>query len=201
MTSQHPLPIVKCSQIGIYPDSTRSGVIGHDFCYDWQRVQEAAQQQGCNLDDFLVGPLAKRLTDKKLETPVTFWYAPLGGLFVVTVCSARNVNFFDPLHGLRGYVEYGGNHLRPSARPFLHWDGSRVLRVHSLEAAVESECLVADFGNGFGLIVSASDDESYRAIQDDPVGHFAYSAVPRTSPTTIPPALEVHHALCISSWT
>lgn len=205
MASTQVLPIVEHSLIGVFPSSTQARVIGQDFCYDWQRVQEAAQKQGQNLDVYLTAPLAKRLTAKRLKTPVTFWYAPLGNLFVVTVCStARNVDFFDPLHGLRGYVEYCGNHLRPTAQPFLHWDGSRVIRVHALEGRVESSFLVADFGNGFGLTVSESDEATYRDIQDAPAEHFEYAAVPHASPVAITGTaepLEVHHALCIGRWT
>lgn len=204
MTSRKALPLVEGSRIGIFPNSTRDGGIGHDFCYDWQRVQEAAQKQDCNLDAFLTAPIAKRLMGKQLKTPVTFWYTPLGNLFVVTVCSTKSVDFFDPLHGMRGYVEYGGNHLRPTARPFLHWDGSRVIRVHALEATVVSPFLIADFGNGFGLTVSESDEDVYRQIQDDPAGYFEYAAVPSTSPIAIIESseiLEVHHALCVSHWT
>ena len=204
MTPPQTLLAVECSRIGIIPESTRAGVIGHDFCYDWQRVQGAAQERGCNLDTFLTAPLAKRLIGKQLKTPVTFWYAPLGNLFVVTVCCSKSVEFFDPLHGMPGYVECGGNYLRPTARPFLHWNGSRIYRVHALEAKVESPFLVADFGNGFGLTVSESHEEIYRQIQDDPAGHFEYAVVPNASPTTImvsSEAFEIHHALCTSRWT
>jgi hypothetical protein len=201
MTAPQSLPVVECSRIGIFPNSTRARVIGYNFCYNWQLVQAAAQKRGCNLDAFFTAPLAKRLTVKQLKTPVTFWFTPLGKFFVITVCCPKKVSFFDPLHGMRGYVEYGGDYLRPTARPFLQWDGSRVIRIHALEARLESPFLVADFGNNFGLTVSESDEEIYRQIQDDPAGHFEYTAVPSTSPITImrtSEEFEVHHALCIS---
>lgn len=204
MASENTLPIVECTQIGVYPTSTQDGVIGRDFCYDWRRVQEAARPLGQNLDSYLTAPLARRLQQKKLKTPVTFWYAPAGDFFVVTVCSkATNVDFFDPLHGLRGYVEYGGNYLRPTARPLIHWDGSRVTRLHALEGRTSSPFLVADFGNGFGLSVSESDKDSYLEIQGDPAAHFEYTAIPCASPDVVPGSggpLEVHHALCILRW-
>ncbi len=198
------VPLLSASEIGIYPASVRSDTIGHDFCYDWQRTRAAASKHGFNLDQFLTMPLAARLAKKKLKTPVTFWYTPLGKLFVVTVCSSKTVDFFDPLHSLPGYSEYGGNHLRPTARPFLHWDGSRIVRVHALESRVDAECLVADFGNGFGLTVSESDEESYLDIQRDPLAHFEYSAVPRTSPIEVSwnsQTFTLNHVLCLSRWT
>jgi hypothetical protein len=199
MASASMLPFLQSSEIGIYPASARSNTVGHDFCYDWRRVQAAAQKRGCNLDTFLTIPLASRLTRKELKSPVTFWYSPLGDLFVVTVCSSRHVNFFDPLYGLPGFAEYGGNYLRPTARPFLHWDGLRVLRVHALDSKVDTPCLVADFGNGFGLTVSESDEETYRDIQQNPAEHFEYSAVPRVSPTEVTSngeTLILNHVLC-----
>ncbi len=198
------VPLLSASEIGIYPASVRSATIVHDFCYDWQRTKAAASKSGFNLDQFLTMPLAARLAKKKLKTPVTFWYTPLGNLFVVTVCSSKTVAFFDPLLSLPGYFEYGGYYLRPIARPFLHWDGSQIVRVHALESGVDAGCLVADFGNGFGLTVSESDEETYLDIQRDPLAHFEYSAVPRTSPIEVSwnnQTFTLNHVLCLSQWT
>lgn len=200
MTPEPVRPTLQYSGIGIYPPSVHSDAIGGDFCYDWRKVQDAAKKRGCNLDVFLTAPLAKRLTDKRLKTPVSFWYTPLGNLFVVTVCSSKNVNFFDPLRSMPGYLEYGENHLRPTARPFLHWDGSHVIRVQALRASADSAFFVGDFGNGFGLTVAESGEESYRRIQDDPVAYFEYFAVPIVSPTEITwkaNVVQVYYRLCV----
>lgn len=195
------MPILEYKQLGIYPDSTHARVIGHDFVYDWRRAEQEALKRNCNLDTYLTAPLANRLTTKNLRTPVTFWYAALNNLFFITVCSPRSVNFCDPLLGLHGYVEYGGNYLRPHAKPFLHWNGSQVIRTHTLESVTKSEFFISDFGSAFGLTVSECDEDLYSEIEQNPAEHFEYSAVPSISPTSVTAsseAFQVHHALCIS---
>lgn len=191
------LPVMTAKDLGIFPENIRTDVVGHDFCFDWHAVQAAAEKQSCNLDDYLCIPLIRRLLAKSLKSPVTFWYAPLGKLFVVTVYSSREVDFFDPLHGMRGYVEYGGNYLRPTARPFLHWDGKNVFRVQAISAQPSGSFLLADFGNGFGLDVSETDEQTYNDIRANSAKHFEYSAVPQGQP---PIASTVQHVLCVSAW-
>jgi hypothetical protein len=179
------VPVISASEMGIYPASDRSDTIGHNFVYRWQLAQGGALKRGFNLDQFLTLPLVSRLTSKQLKTPVTFWYTPLGEFFVVTVCSSKEVDFFDPLHGLPGYAEYAGNYLRPIARPFLHWDGTRTIRVHALDVRPEARFLVADFGNGFGLTVSESDEATCLDIRQNPLAHFEYAAIPFESPVNV----------------
>ena len=108
-----PIPILDvnaCRELGVHPLPLRQDVMGQDFCYDWNKVQAAAGSLGQNLDSFLSFPIGDRLTHKGLKTPVTFWYTPLGHIFVVTVCSKRKTDFMDPLHSMPGYLEYGENY-------------------------------------------------------------------------------------------
>ena len=195
------LTIMTAKELGIYPENIRTDVVGHDFCFDWLAAEAAAIKQNCNLDEYLCAPLVQRLLDKPHKSPITFWYAPLGKLFVVTVYSSRKVDFFDPLHGMRGYVEYGGNYLRPTARPFLHWDGKNVFRVHAISVQPSGSFLLADFGNGFGLDVSETDEEMYNDIRNNSAKHFGYSAVPqRQPPITSTISDPTQHVLCVSVW-
>lgn len=192
--------IADSHKLGLHPFEDRENVIGQDFCYEWNRVRTAAKLLGHNLDSFLSLPIGSRLADKGLKTPVTFWFAPLNKLFVVTVCSKYKADFMNPLHSLPGYVEYGASYLRPTARPFLHYDGSRIIRVHLLESRPRGGHLVADFGNLFGLTVSESDEEQYNNIRSDPVEHFEYSAVPRDAEQNVSwkdRGFVLHHAFCM----
>ncbi len=195
------LPVMTAKDLGIFPENIRTDVVGHDFCFDWKAVEAAAAKQKCNLDDYLCAPLVKRLLAKSLKSPVTFWYAPLGKLFVVTVYSSRDVDFFDPLHGMHGYVEYGGNYLRPSARPFMHWNGKNAFRVHAISALPKGSFLLADFGNGFGLDVSESSEAIYKDIRGNPEKHFEYSAVPHGEQSdSSAGGVVAQHVLCVSAW-
>ena len=194
------LPVITAKDLGIFPENIRTDVVGHDFCYDWNAVEAAAAKQKCNLEDYLCAPLVRRLLVKLPERPVTFWYAPLGKLFVVTVYSSSNVDFFDPLHGMRGYVEYGGNYLRPSARPFMHWNGENAFRVHAISAQPRGSFLLADFGNKLGLDVSESNETTYNDIRGNPAKHFEYSAIPHGEQSDSSAGGVVQHVLCASEW-
>ena len=200
MSTIPTLDKARCLDFGLYPLQNRTEVIGQNFCYDWQRVQTAAKKAYLNLDHFLCLPIGSRLTEKGLKSPVTFWYTPLNKHFVITVCSKRKTDFFDPLHDLPGYMEYGGDYLRPTARPFLHWDGSRIVRVHAIESPYDSECLVADFWNLFGLTVSESGESQYNKIRSQPEDYFEYSAVPCETEEDLSwkgHKFTINHALCL----
>jgi len=195
------LPVMTRMELGIFPENIRTEVVGHDFCFDWHAVSAAAEKQGCNLDDYLCIPLSRRLMAKSLKSPVTFWFAPLGKLFVVTAYSAHNVDFFDPMLRMPGYVEYGGNYLRSTARPFLHWDGKNLFRVHAIVTPPSGLFILADFGNGFGLDVSETDEDTYCEIRNNPSMYFEHTAVMQGNPsTTSTDAPLIKHVLCVSTW-
>ena len=199
-TSHLALPMITAKHLGIFPENIRTNVVGHDFCYDWNTVKSAAAKQKCNLDYYLCAPLVKRLLAKSLKSPITFWYAPTGDRFVVTVYSSSNVDFFDPLHGMPGYVEYGGNYLRPSARPFMHWNGKNVFRVHPISAQPRGSFLIADFGNALGLNVSESNETTYSDISRNPAKHFDYLAIPHGEQSNSSAGGAVQNVLCVSAW-
>ena len=163
--------------LGIYPSSNHTKMTGHDFVYDWQKVQDAAREANQNLDCYLCLPIGARLAEKKPETPVTFWFAPMSQYFVVTVCSTKEVDFMNPLHGLKGYVQYGANYLRHDARPFLHYQDGCIIRVHMLDAQSYAQYLVADYGNASGLTVERTDERQFNEIGQSPLDHYEYSAV------------------------
>lgn len=200
MASIATLDTDACRKLGLYPLSNPTEVVGHDFCYDWNRVRAAARKVNQNLEQFLSLPIGARLAEKGLRTPVTFWFTPLGQLFVVTVCSTRNVDFMTPLHSLSGYVEYGANHLRPTARPFLHYNDLRITRVHMLDAPPDSSFLVADFGNAFGLTVTGTENDQFNEIRQCPSDYFEYSAIPSESEENVSwngREFVIHHALYV----
>ena len=192
---------INCCESGYNPATGRQSLIGQDFVYKWDPVREYATRRGLNLDSFLVLPIAARLFEKKLLSSVLFWFTPMNDVFVVTVCSKRNVNFMNPLHSLTGYVEYGQNYLRPHARPFLYWNGENVLRIHPvLDMDTPPEYLVADFGNLFGLTVAESSPEQYREILENPVDYFDCLAVPEESEQVCDwngKTSTIQHALCV----
>ena len=189
-----------CRKLGLYPVADRQHAIGQDFCYDWNKVRTAAQLLCHNLDRFLSLPIASRLAQKGLKTPVTFWFTPLNQILIVTVCSTRKADFMNPLHRMAGYMEYGASYLRPTARPFLHYDGARVIRVHVLDSPSEAEHFVADFANLFGLTVAESDEDQYNDIRSHPADHFEYSAVSHEAHENVSwkgQDFLLHHALCV----
>jgi len=195
------LPVNTPQDLRIFPETIHTNVVGHDFCFDWQKVQDASEAMNCNLDHYLCAPLVERLLGKSLKSPVTFWYTPLGKLFVVTVYSPRKVDFFDPLVSMQGYVEYGGNYLRPNAMPFLHWDGKNAFRVHAIRERLNGMFLLADFGNGFGLDVSETDEHTYNEILNKSVEYFGYSAVPHVQrPNALESANLIRHVFVVSDW-
>ena len=169
-----------CCQTGYNPTTGHRAAIGKDFVYRWEPVRVSAMQRGLNLDNFLVLPIAARLSDKKLRSPVLFWFTPMNDVFVVTVTSRRNVDFMDPLHSLPGYTQYGEDYLRPHARPIVYWNGVEPLRTHPMLGNAPGGFLVADFGNLFGLNVAESSAEQHREILENPVDYFEYVAIPDT---------------------
>ena len=191
---------ILCCQTGYNPATGRVTAIGDNFVYKWEPVREHATRLGLNLDSFLVLPIAARLSDKKLVSPVLFWFAPMNDVFVVTVTSKRKVNFMDPLHSLPGYAEYGEDYVRPYACPIVYWDGEKVIRTHSVSPNTSSGRLVADFGNLFGLTVAESSAEDYEDILENPVDYFEYLAVPEASEQVCNwngKTFAVQHALCV----
>ena len=195
------LPVMTANDLGIFPKNIRTDAIGHDFCFDWQGVQVAAKRQQCNLDDYLCVPLVKRILAVALKNHITFWYTPLGKQFIVTAYSPSEVDFFNPLYNMHGYVDYGGNYLRSTARPFLHWDGNNVFRVQAISTPPNGLFFLADFGNGFGLDVSDTDEDTYKEIQNNSNKHFEYSAIPNQQiPNTSNDANLVKNVFCVSLW-
>lgn len=191
---------VNCCEMGFNPSTGREGAIGQDFCYAWDRVKAVAIKREVNLDTYVSLPLVARLFEKKLSSPVAFWYTPLNDLFVITVCSKRNVDFMDPLHSLPGYAEYGQAYLRPIARPFVYWDGKTVYRLHPIGAETLGTNLVADFGNLFGLTVAESDADQYQEIRKNPTEYFEYAAVPEEPEQHCNwngKNFVIQHALCV----
>ena len=180
MLQKFPLSKLICGRQAFNPATGQSSLIGADFVYDWERVRNYAREHRINLDSFLVLPIAARLFEKKLRSTSMFWYTPLNDLFVITVCSAANVDFMNPLHELPGYTEYGESFLRPHARPMVLWHGGVVYRTHLLLSNSASDRLVADFGNGFGLTVTPADATWYEQVLETPQDHFEYLAVPQT---------------------
>ena len=87
---------ISCCETGYNPATGRPSPIGQDFVYKWDPVREYAARRGFNLDSFLVLPIAARLFEKNLRSSVLFWFAPMNDVFVVTVCSRRNVDFMNP---------------------------------------------------------------------------------------------------------
>ncbi len=173
--------------------------IGQDFIFDWGIVREFSMGHGYNLDWFITPPIAWRLFEKRLLCSITFWYTPLNNHFVITVCSKRNVDFMNPLHGLPGYSEYGQSFLRQNARPIIYWDGHFVFRIHPIFPNTSSEYLVEDLGNLFALFVEESDQEQYNEILQNPVEYFDYLAVPvkeEQSYNWNGKLIKVKHILC-----
>ena len=196
-----PLPIITAKDLGIFPENIRSDYVGHDFCFEWNAVKIAAEKMNCNLDDYLCDPLVKRLRQKSLKSAITFWYTPLGKMFIVTAYSPSELDFFDPICSMQGYVDYGGNYLRSTARPFLHWDGTNVFRVQAISEQPNGLFLLADFGNGFGLNVSETDEDTYNEIKNNSNKHFEYSAVPHKKMSDISSGANlIQQVLCISKW-
>ena len=190
-----------CCQTGYNPATGRVSAIGKDFVYRWDPVRESAMQRGLNLDSFLLLPIAARLSEKKLRSPVLFWFTPMNDVFVVTVTSKRNVDFMDPFHSLPGYAEYGEDYMRPHSRPIVYWDGETVIRTHPVLDATTQGHLVADLGNLSGLTVAGSSAEQYKEILENPVDYFEYLAVPEASEQQVcnwnGTTFTVRHALCI----
>ncbi len=121
-------------------------------------------------------------------------------ILIVTVCSKRRADFMNPLHRMPGYMEYGAAYLRTTARPFLHYDGGRVIRLHVLDSPTTAKHLVADFGNLFGLTVAESNEDQYNKICSRPADHFEYSAVPQEAHENVSwkgQEFLLHHTLCV----
>ena len=94
-----------------------------------------------------------------------------------------------------------GNYLRSTARPFLHWDGNNVFRVQALSAQPNGIFFLADFGNGFGLDISETDEETYKEIQNNSMKHFEYSAVPNKQiPNNSNDTNLIINVFCVSLW-
>jgi|GEM_PF-5243509 len=200
MLQRMQLRELNCCETGNDPATGRQAAIGQDFVYTWEPVREAATKRGLNLDSFITLPIAARLVDKHLSSPVMFWYAPLNDLFVVTVCSKRNVDFMNPLHALPGYAEYGQSFLRQHARPIVYWNGKTVFRIHPVDVDTPAAHLVADFGNLFGLTVAESDAEHYKEILKSPAEYFEYLAVPEAPEQHCNwngKIFAIQHALCV----
>ncbi len=196
-----PLSKLIYGRQALNPTTGQSSLIGADFVYDWERVRTYAKERRLNLDSFLVLPIAARLFEKKLRSAVMFWYTPLNNLFVITVCSGANVDFMNPLHDLPGYNEYGESFLRPHARPMVLWRSGMVHRIHFLLSNSESDRLVADFGNGFGLTVAPADDAWYEQVLETPQNHFGYLAVPEARRQNCEwngRSFAIEHVLCVA---
>ncbi len=200
MLQRMQLREINCCESGNDPGTGRKAAIGQDFVYKWERVKEAATKLDLNLDSFITMPIASRLVNKRLSSPVLFWYTPLNEQFVVTVCSKRKVTFMNPLHSLPGYTEYGQSFLRQHARPIIYWNGQQVFRIHAMDVDTPAVHLVADFGNLLGLTVAEADAADYEEINGSPVEYFEYFAVPESIEQHCNwngKVFTVQHALCI----
>jgi hypothetical protein len=200
MLQRMQLREINCCETGSATATGRPAAIGQDFVYTWESVREAAMKRDINLDSFITMPIAARLVDKRLSSPVMFWYTPLNHLFVVTVCSKRKVDFMNPLHSLPGFAEYGRSFLRHHASPIVYWNGQTVFRIHAVDADTPAAHLVADFGNLFGLTVAESDAEFYEEFRGTPAEYFEYLSVPEAPEQHCNwngKIFSIQHALCV----
>ena len=180
------IEISDVSPIGFNPHTGNNSPFGSSFLFAWKPVFNAAEQAGTNIDTFLTRRLAKFLKKKKIKTSLLIFFAPLDDYFVLTICSKKSADFFGVLHssaGMPGYIEYGQEHIRANAKPFLYYAGLQIFRVYEVENPQPDNFYASDFGNQFGLTTSIVDEESHKDIMNNPTEYLDHCAV-STEPTT-----------------
>jgi hypothetical protein len=179
MDSTSSIPTLTEKSLPIEPlDWKNAG--GPEFAFSWSKVREVAAEQHCNFADYLCLPLGAKLAKKAPKSSATLWFTPFNELFIVSIHSKRKIDFFDPLHGMLGYIEYGSGYLKPNSRPFMHWDGSTIYRIHPVDGPVSGEELVEDFGSLFGLSTADADSDVFQELLNNPSANFDYATVPQS---------------------
>lgn len=179
MDSTSSIPTLTEKTLAIEPLDLRNAG-GPEFAFSWSKVREAAAALHYNFADYLCLPLGAKLAKKTPKSSVTLWFTPFNELFIISVHSKRKIDFLDPLHDMRGYVEYGSGYLKPNSRPFMHWDGSTIYRLHPVDGPVSGNELVEDFGSLFGLSTAEADSDVFQELLNNPSTNFDYAAVPQS---------------------
>lgn len=118
-------------QSGFSLHSGRIEPIGQAYWFDWQKVINAAQNEGMNLDRYLILKIGSFLSHKKLRSNLLLCYTSHQGRFMLMVCSKHNTNL-SFLHLLPGYLESGQDYLPTRAAPFIFYGGLQIYRLYSV---------------------------------------------------------------------
>ncbi len=119
-------------QSGFSLHSGRIEPIGQAYWFDWQKVRNAAQNEGMNLDRYLILKIGSFLSHKKLRSNLLLCYTPHQGRFMLMVCSKHNTNL-SFLHLLPGYLESGQDYLPTRAAPFIFYGGLQLYRIYCIQ--------------------------------------------------------------------
>lgn len=175
----------------------KSGRVGKSFAYQWNVLEEVAEQIGDNLDGLLTRFAAAGIYEKPLKSPSIFWYTPFNELVVLTACCTYKQASFSWLRGIPGYLESSQDFVPESARPVLYWDGNMLYRTYWKSPDLDhTKPCVCDWGSLFGMLICETDSQTYRRIQKNPAGNFDYSVVPNEPTKLIEHAgkeYTIHH--------
>ena len=199
--------------VGLYElDESRQGVsaarmmagrLADCFSYSWSKAREAALSRGMNFERFITRPIYHALQRSRPDSRLLFWYCPMEEQFMIAISCKQEVDFSEALAPLAGFIDFGRNLLDETARPLIHWDGTRILRAHPILPEIDEifgEYLIEDFFPEREFLARSVSAERYQSVLEQPLENFSLAPVPQEEKEQI--TLEggictVTHALCV----
>jgi len=169
-------------------------------------MRQHARDAGLNLDRYLTRQILEGLLASPVRSPVLFWYESGEPYLFLSATSPRRDAPCSWMAALPTFFEGDSDSLRDNSRPFLLWDGEKLLRLYRVPPDIDPEDeftsalrladaevqgippvppeflhFVSDFGAFGGWLVVTASPACYDQVLDNQVDNWDYSVIPETS--------------------
>jgi len=161
--------------------SGEDNVRAYTYAYNFEKIREAAQQAGENLDTFLSRKILAGMNRHMVKDKLVFFYAtsPEPEYVLISVSSYVMKAKCQWLLKVIDHCSFGEEYLRGNAQPFMHWDGEQLWRIYPLPPEYNPRTkYICDLGSYFGLTVGKVAAARYREIAKEKSENWDYSAIP-----------------------
>lgn len=162
--------------------SGEDNVLAYTYAYNFEKIRDAAQREGENLDTFLSRKILAGMHRHPVQDKLVFFYATSSEpeYVLISVSSYAMKAKCQWLLKLIDYCSFGEEFLRPNAQPFMHWDGQQLRRIYPLPPEHNPRGkYICDLGSYYGLTVGKVPAARYREIAKDKSENWDYSAIPK----------------------
>lgn len=161
--------------------SGEDNVLAYTYAYNFEKIRDAAQREGENLDTFLSRKILAGMRRHPVQDKLVFFFATSSEpeYVLISVSSYAMKAKCQWLLKLIDYCSFGEEFLRGNAQPFMHWDGQQLRRIYPLPPEYNPRAkYICDLGSYYGLTVGKVPAARYREIAKEKSENWDYSAIP-----------------------